>query len=92
MFALPEGPNGEHLDAVNARFHVSCDAALLDAAPLPNLRYVSQTREDCALYMHPANQRRRAEAKEASDTVNADDASDASDHAPLHADPPTDLR
>jgi hypothetical protein len=53
LWALPEGPNGEHLAAISNRHHFSNDAALLAQQRLPLIRYAEESAKTCEVARHP---------------------------------------
>ena len=81
MYMLPEGPNGEHLDAMTTTYHFTHDEATVAGGPLPHIRYTTVSKEKCPMFSHPNNRAQRAwktrhEAKNAVE-LPEDPASDA---------------
>ena len=66
MFDLPEGENGEHLEAKSNQYHFSGDLAHMRGQPLPHVRWREQDRESCPVYNHPNNQAHRAKRQRTS--------------------------
>ena len=56
MWALPVGPNGEHVAAVTNHFHVSLDREHRGNAPFPMMRYADETVEGCEMANHARGQ------------------------------------
>ena len=56
MWTLPQGLNGEDVEATSNSFHISNDQELPNPRPLPLVRYKSQSASKCDANDHPNNQ------------------------------------